>query len=214
MDLSNADEKKTHYKKNIIANIDHYNRTNNCNITWSQFINDFQSNLIELDTNDFKKCMCETAIYYNFEYTNGEHKFILGRCCIKTYSNKFKALYVCTDCKVTMRNKHDTNKCKACRVISKKSPNICSRCEIKYPRKHDSGQCKACRIYCHKCNITVLSGSNLKNKNLCNDCTRTRKCCYDKCNIEINKNNKTNYRYCFGHNVHLKFLNEVNKPNT
>ena len=85
---------------------------------------------------------------YKYQHINKEDYFVLGRCCIKKYSNLYKAERKCIECECKIR-KNKTNLCKNCneKRIQKEKEELSYRCkQCNYKMKTNKYK------FCYLCN--------------------------------------------------------------
>lgn len=108
------------------------------NYSYDDFCNDFiPSEEPEYDEMT-AECICTHPIKYNYIYThkNSTDYFILGSCCIKKFSKKYKEKRLCLDCNITIRLNKE-NRCRNCKIIKKR--------QIEEEQKYlESCKCKEC----------------------------------------------------------------------
>ena len=82
--------------------------------SFAEFCKDFYE-AEELDGND-DHCMCNHAIFkrYKYKHKTNDDYFVLGCCCIKTFSEEYKKLRKCLSCQKKIK-KNKSNMCKECK---------------------------------------------------------------------------------------------------
>jgi len=88
------------------------------NYTYEQFCNDFIPSDEPLEQPIQNECLCGHDIIYNYTYENDKDTFILGSCCIKTFSSFYRNKRSCIDCNIKIKKNKD-NRCPECRKIDK-----------------------------------------------------------------------------------------------
>ena len=127
------------YKKKLISQI----------YSYDDFCNNFNPSLKALQFPIEDKCLCGHEIKYNYTYINNSNNdvFILGSCCIETFSTIYKNKRICIDCDVKIKiNKQ--NRCADCRKKNKEKL-----------KKEEEKKCKGCGYlkkdtkykYCYYC---------------------------------------------------------------
>ena len=114
-------DKKSRYWLKIKENIEllYLNKEISENYTYEKFCNDFTPSELPLDEPVENQCLCGHDIIYNYTYENDVDTFILGSCCIKTFSSFYKNKRSCIDCNIKIK-KNKENRCLDCRNLNKK----------------------------------------------------------------------------------------------
>jgi hypothetical protein len=122
------------------------------NYLYDDFCDDFNPSLKPIKTPISEECLCGHPIKYNYTYTNKYNKdvFILGSCCIETFSTTYKNRRICIDCNDKIKINKE-NRCSDCRKRNKQNE--------KKEKERKSKQCKNCLLskfnLCYNCFIKL-----------------------------------------------------------
>jgi hypothetical protein len=115
------------------------------NYSYKDFCEEFIPSKKSLEFPVADECLCGHEIVHNYTYTNdfNNDTFILGSCCIETFSKIYQKQRICIDCDIKIKiNKQ--NRCADCRKKNKEKLKKEEEKNKEKLKKEEEKKCKDC----------------------------------------------------------------------